>query len=57
MNSVTDGLGTVFSSIHDWAKQPFQTQMDAWHWALFVGLILVLSFTWHLVLRDLKGVA
>lgn len=57
MPNITDGLGAVFSNIHDWAKQPFQNNMDVWHWFLFVGLIGALAFSWHLVLRDLKGVA
>lgn len=56
MNSVTHGLSVVASSLTSWAKQPFTTDMDVGHWALFVGLIIVLAISWNFVIRDIKGV-
>lgn len=35
-----------------WLKQPFQTDQDAFHWFLFVGLIIVSLYLWHMVERD-----
>ena len=55
MGSIGAGLTSMLSNLYTWAKQPFNETMDLQSWALFVGLILVLAASWHLVLRDLKG--
>lgn len=50
-----DTLSSVFSGLGDWAKHPFTVDMNLWDWALFTGLIIVLSILWLMVLHDLKG--
>ena len=59
MENETTGVGTasatVMSSIAGWASHPFSTQMDIKGWALFVGLIIVLTVLWFFVLKDLRG--
>jgi hypothetical protein len=50
-----DGTANVVTSLKDWAKKPFSSQMDLAHWALFTGLVVVLVIMWLMVLRDLKG--
>lgn len=50
-----NGFSAMLSSITAWAKQPFTEDMDLTHWALFVGLIIVLAISWAFVLHDLKG--
>lgn len=57
MNSVGDGITSLLNNLYGWAKQPFNETMDLTSWFLFVGLILAFVFSWHLVLRDLKGAA
>lgn len=37
-----------------WLAQPFEADMDAWHWFLFFGLIIAISIGWGLVLRTLQ---
>lgn len=43
------------TSLLGWAQHPFSSQMDIAHWALFVGLVIVLTILWFMVLRDLRG--
>ena len=43
------------SDFKDWLKRPFATDMDAFHWFLFFGLIVVISILWSLVLRHTLG--
>lgn len=31
----------------NWLKQPFSTDMDATHWFLFLGLVIVIGFAWR----------
>lgn len=38
-----------------WWSQPFQADMSASRWALFIGLIIVLFTLWHMVFRHIKG--
>ena len=38
-----------------WWKQPFEADMSASRWALFIGLIIVLFGAWHMVFRHIKG--
>lgn len=39
----------------NWLQQPFSPSMDAWHWFMFYGLILVIAFGWKLVLNTVEG--
>ena len=39
-----------------WLQEPFQTDMDALHWFLFVGLFIAISVIWGIILRHLKEV-
>lgn len=55
MNSAANGTVSVIESLKSWASQPFSSQMNLTHWALFTGLIIVLAILWIMVLRDLKG--
>lgn len=57
MDHAANGITSMLSSLYGWAKQPFSETMDLTSWFLFVGLILAFVFSWHLVLRDLKGAA
>lgn len=45
------GLATRFAG---WIKKPFSSDMDATHWFLFFGLILVISFLWSRVMHYIK---
>ncbi len=41
-----NGQNGVLSNMLGWAGMPFSEDMDLFHWALFVGLILILAFLW-----------
>lgn len=55
MDNPVDGTATVVSSLKGWAAQPFARQMSVTGWALFTGLIIVLTIFWLMILHDLKG--
>ena len=58
MEGATDPAGSsanLISSIAGWATHPFSNEMNIKGWALFVGLILVLTILWLMVLHDLRG--
>ncbi len=38
-----------------WLARPFQADMDALHWFLFIGLVIVVFILWGLVLRTIEG--
>lgn len=38
-------------------KQPFSADMSAGHWFLFMGLILVMLWGWHQILREISAVS
>jgi hypothetical protein len=39
-----------------WLKQPFSPDMTAGRWFLFLGLIIVLLWSWHMIFRELHEV-
>lgn len=48
------GLVTRFAA---WLRRPFAADMDAMHWFLFFGLVLVIAFLWSRVLHYVnKGI-
>jgi hypothetical protein len=42
--------GGLVTRMVAWVKKPFNTDMDAFHWFLFFGLIIIISFLWSRVL-------
>lgn len=36
----------MLDSFKQWFAQPFSADMDAWHWALFVLLLIVIMVAW-----------
>lgn len=47
------GNGGAIAEINGWLKKPFNPQMDAAGWALFVSLIVLVTLFWHGVLSKL----
>jgi hypothetical protein len=45
------GLATRFTA---WVKKPFSGDMDALHWFLFLGLVLVAVFLWSRIMFYVK---
>lgn len=39
-----------------WLAQPFSANMSAARWFLFVGLLIVVLWGWHIVFRELGEV-
>lgn len=49
--------GGVISRMSAWLRRPFSGDMDATHWFLFLGLILVIVFLWSRILHYInKGI-
>jgi hypothetical protein len=44
-------LGSVLT----WAKAPFSTSGSALNWVLFVGLLVIAAWFWHVVLLQIQG--
>jgi hypothetical protein len=40
---------------NEWLKRPFSQDMDAQHWALFIGFFLVLMVFWRYILSHIVG--
>lgn len=40
----------------DWLHKPFDEDMDAVHWFLFLGLLIAISILWGLALRTVANV-
>lgn len=47
----------MWTSFKDWLNKPFDADMDALHWFLFFGLIIIISIAWGMILRELSEVA
>jgi len=43
----------MLSSLQDWLAMPFKTDMNAWHWFLFFGLLIAISVAWGLILKHI----
>lgn len=41
----------MLEGFRNWLKRPYDDDMDAVDWALFVGFILTLIIMWRLVMR------
>jgi len=46
-------MGNIFSDIVAWFQQPFQSGGSAVNWVLFVGLIIIAAWMWHVILLDI----
>jgi hypothetical protein len=42
-------------SLTDWLSKPFNTDQNAYHWFLFVGLILIALILWGTIIKDVRG--
>lgn len=43
--------------IAQWAAHPFQSNMSALDWVLFLGLVICASAAWFTVIHHFKGTA
>jgi len=46
-----------FTDFKAWIAKPFSPDMSAYHWALFMGLILIIAVFWRMVIRALVNEA
>jgi hypothetical protein len=44
----------MLDQFKSWVAKPFAMDMDALHWFLFYGLVLVIAASWGLILRAIK---
>lgn len=43
----------LVNSVIGWFQHPFQNEGSAYDWFLFVGLLIVISWLWHVILLKL----
>jgi hypothetical protein len=48
-------MSNLWSDFKSWYSAPFQSDMSAGEWALFVGLLIVSLMAWGFVFRHIKG--
>lgn len=46
----------MFASFKEWLASPYRQEMDTAHWFYFLGLLIVLTAMWGLILRTIKEV-
>jgi hypothetical protein len=46
-------MSNIWTGFGNWLKKPFSADMDAFHWFLFFGLLILISVGWTFVLRHL----
>lgn len=51
---VASGIGSVVDATKAWVKQPFTSQMDLFHWFLIVGVVIVASVFWSMILSNFR---
>jgi hypothetical protein len=42
------------NTFKNWIAAPFAVNMDAFHWFLFYGLVLIIALSWHMIERAIK---
>ena len=45
------------SDLMAFLNEPFSADMSAFHWFLFLGLLIVLLWGWHQVFREIHAVS
>ena len=43
----------MIENVKEWLSHPFSMEMNAWHWALFLGFLLVVAGLWQRVLAHM----
>jgi hypothetical protein len=46
-----DTANDLLSSVQNWWKQPFNANGSVGTWFLFLGLVIVITFAWSMILR------
>jgi hypothetical protein len=44
----------MLDTFKNWIARPFSTDMDAFHWFLFYGLIIAIAVFWGFIERQLR---
>lgn len=44
----------LVESVVDWVKHPFNSQGSAFNWVLFVGLLIIAVWMWHVILLSIR---
>ena len=55
MNGTTSSpYSGLVNNVMGWFQHPFQTGGSAFNWFLFVGLLIVISWMWNVILLHLS---
>lgn len=42
-----------YASVSEWFAHPFNSQGSALNWLLFVGLLIIIVWFWHIILLEI----
>ena len=45
----------MLAQFQAWLQSPFRSDMDTLHWFLFMGLIIVMTILWGMILKTVEG--
>lgn len=48
-------VDNFLADVKRWAAKPYDDNMDAFQWALFLGFMLCVTFLWSRVIRAILG--
>lgn len=52
-SATANSTGGLVTGILGWVQQPFTSQGSALNWILFVGLLVIAAWFWHVVLLQI----
>lgn len=44
----------MWEHFHEFMARPFRSEMDAFDWFMFVGLLVVIMILWGIILRHIR---
>jgi hypothetical protein len=53
MNGGTNPITNIVTSVMQWLEHPFTQEGSAFNWWLFVGLLIVIGWSWNIILMHL----
>jgi len=53
-SDIGSGIGDTLSGVSKWAASPFNSQMSAIMWVLFLGLVICASWAWTRLLHHFE---
>lgn len=45
----------MWQTFKSWYSQPFRSDMSAAEWFMFIGLLVIITLLWGIILRHIRG--